>query len=138
MAWVPVDQVGSLPLHPGFAVTWPAIREAVEQVTVIVDAANVMGSRADGWWRDRAGAAARLQHELAGLAARGVTALPPGTAAGALDHWFPQYILVLEGQAKAALPTWPTAAGYGWWPPRGPATTPSPSWRPASAGTGWW
>jgi rRNA-processing protein FCF1 len=24
--------------------------------------------------------------------------------AGALDRWFPRYILVLEGQAKAALP----------------------------------
>ncbi|HEY9244088.1 MAG TPA: NUDIX domain-containing protein [Streptosporangiaceae bacterium] len=104
VAWVPVDQVGSLPLHPGFAVTWPVIRDAVEPVTIIVDAANVMGSRADGWWRDRAGAAARLQRELAGLAARGVTALPPGVQAGALDRWFPEYILVLEGQAKAALP----------------------------------
>ena len=27
-------------------------------VTLIVDGANVMGSRADGWWRDRAGAMA--------------------------------------------------------------------------------
>ena len=27
---------------------------------VVVDAANVIGSRPDGWWRDRAGAARRL------------------------------------------------------------------------------
>jgi hypothetical protein len=27
---------------------------------VVVDAANVVGSRPDGWWRDRAGAARRL------------------------------------------------------------------------------
>ena len=27
---------------------------------LVVDVANVMGSRPDGWWRDRAGAAARL------------------------------------------------------------------------------
>jgi 8-oxo-dGTP diphosphatase len=52
----------------------------------------------------RAAAPARSQGELAGLAARGVTALPPGVQAGALDRWFPQYILVLEGQAKAAVP----------------------------------
>ena len=31
---------------------------------VVVDGSNVMGSRADGWWRDRRGAAARLAAEL--------------------------------------------------------------------------
>ena len=41
-------------------------------VTVLVDAANTVGSRPDGWWRDRAGATARL---LAGLAALPGTAL---------------------------------------------------------------
>jgi hypothetical protein len=52
-------------------------------VTLIVDGANVMGSRADGWWRDRAGAMARLHGELAALAARGVTGPVPGGAVGA-------------------------------------------------------
>lgn len=33
----------------------------------IVDGNNVMGSRPDGWWRDRVGAAARLVEQLAGL-----------------------------------------------------------------------
>jgi predicted RNA-binding protein with PIN domain len=32
---------------------------------VVVDAANVIGSRPDGWWRDRAGAARRLVERLA-------------------------------------------------------------------------
>ena len=31
---------------------------------LIVDGNNVMGSRPDGWWRDRAGAAARLAEAL--------------------------------------------------------------------------
>jgi len=31
---------------------------------VVVDAMNVIGSRADGWWRDRAGAQRRLREEL--------------------------------------------------------------------------
>lgn len=31
---------------------------------LVVDAANVMGSRPDGWWRDRAGAAGRLVEEV--------------------------------------------------------------------------
>ena len=41
--------------------------------TVLVDAANVVGSRPDGWWRDRAGATSRL---LARLATLPGTALP--------------------------------------------------------------
>ena len=101
-AWVPAADVGSLPLHPGFAQTWPVLRNALEPVTVIVDGANVVGARADGWWRDRAGAAVRLHDELASLSARGVPSLPDGTAGAALDRWFPQFVLVIEGAARAA------------------------------------
>jgi 8-oxo-dGTP diphosphatase len=43
----------------------------------VVDVANVMGARADGWWRDRAGAALRLCREVLALAARGTG--PSGT-----------------------------------------------------------
>jgi hypothetical protein len=40
-------------------------------VTVLlVDVANVLGSRPDGWWRDRAGATARLLERFAGLPGR--------------------------------------------------------------------
>ena len=45
-------------------------------VTIIVDGANVVGSRPDGWWRDRAGAAVRLHDNLAQLAERGHPGLP--------------------------------------------------------------
>ena len=45
-------------------------------VTIVVDVANVMGSRPDGWWRDRAGAAARLHAAIAQLAASGRATLP--------------------------------------------------------------
>ena len=38
------------------------------QSTVFVDGNNVMGSRPDGWWRDRAGAARRLVAEIIPLA----------------------------------------------------------------------
>jgi hypothetical protein len=37
---------------------------------VLVDAANVVGSRPDGWWRDRAGATTRLLSRLASLPGR--------------------------------------------------------------------
>jgi 8-oxo-dGTP diphosphatase len=46
----------------------------------VVDVANVMGSRPDGWWRDRAGAAVRLYSELAALAASGRVTLPGDTS----------------------------------------------------------
>ena len=67
-------------------------------VTVVVDVANVMGARADGWWRDRAGAALRLCRSVAELAARRVPAarMPNGLPAPAA------WVLVLEGQARAA------------------------------------
>jgi hypothetical protein len=63
-------------------------------VTVIVDGANVVGSRPDGWWRDRAGAAVRLYDNLARLAARGAPGLPAEDLS---------LVLVLEGAAKAAM-----------------------------------
>jgi 8-oxo-dGTP diphosphatase len=64
----------------------------------VVDVANVMGARPDGWWRDRAGAAARLGRSVAELAARGVPAarMPAGLVPPAA------WVLVLEGQARAA------------------------------------
>ena len=37
---------------------------------VLVDGNNVMGSRPDGWWKDRAGAAKRLVGQLGDWAAR--------------------------------------------------------------------
>jgi 8-oxo-dGTP diphosphatase len=56
-----------------------------------------MGSRPDGWWRDRAGAAVRLHAELSRLAAGGgPVPLEPGRAGR------PEFVMVLEGAAKAA------------------------------------
>jgi 8-oxo-dGTP diphosphatase len=65
----------------------------VRVVTVVVDGANVMGSRPDGWWRDRAGAAVRLRD---GLARVGTELTVPG-----FDGEEPEWVLVVEGAAKA-------------------------------------
>ena len=62
---------------------------------IIVDVANVMGSRPDGWWRDRAGAAQRLYEQIVALAAGAGPAERQNSESD-------QYFLVLEGQAKAA------------------------------------
>ncbi|HEX2192066.1 MAG TPA: hypothetical protein VHH09_02650 [Acidimicrobiales bacterium] len=53
---------------------------------LLVDAANVVGSRPTGWWRDRAGAAAQLVERIR-------------AAAGSADLSAP-VVVVLEGQAR--------------------------------------
>ncbi len=55
----------------------------------------MMGARPDGWWRDRAAAAVRLHAQIERLAASGRAILPGETAA-------PEFVMVLEGAAKAA------------------------------------
>jgi hypothetical protein len=64
--------------------------------TVLVDAANVVGSRPDGWWRDRLGAAERLLARLAGLSGRSVPG--PAGAPVVLDA----VVAVVEGRARSA------------------------------------
>ncbi|MBF4615309.1 NUDIX domain-containing protein [Curtobacterium sp. VKM Ac-1376] len=100
LSWIPIDQVDDLPLHPGFGASWPALRAAVTTTPhVVVDAANVVGSVPDGWWKDRAGAAERLLSSVSALAAGGVSA-------ASLDlpfaRWWPRWTVVLEGEARAA------------------------------------
>ncbi|WAU84374.1 NTP pyrophosphohydrolase [Streptomyces sp. Qhu-G9] len=57
---------------------------------VIVDAANVVGSVPDGWWRDRRGAAERVRDRLVPYAAEGLPGFP-----GPLE-----LVLVVEGSAR--------------------------------------
>jgi uncharacterized protein YaiI (UPF0178 family) len=54
---------------------------------LVIDAANVIGSRPTGWWRDRPGAARRFTQRVRAT-----------VTAGRLD---PPVTLVLEGQARA-------------------------------------
>jgi hypothetical protein len=55
--------------------------------TLIIDAANVVGSRPDGWWKDRAGATRRLHEGLM-----------------TVDPSYDRVVLVLEGAAKGGVP----------------------------------
>jgi len=54
---------------------------------LVIDAANVIGSRPTGWWRDRPGATRRFTERLRAT-----------VTAGRLD---PPVTVVLEGQARA-------------------------------------
>ncbi len=125
VAWVPSGAVAALGLHPGLAAHWNELAAQLSPVTVIVDSANVVGSRPDGWWRDRTGATVRLAGELASLVTDGLTELPPGMAAPAPPgsplpdggtgkvvrmadgqthlRWLPDVVLVVEGAARPAL-----------------------------------
>lgn len=53
---------------------------------LVVDAANVVGSRPDGWWKDRAGATRRLHDRLA-----------------VADTPYDEVVVVLEGAAKGGV-----------------------------------
>jgi 8-oxo-dGTP diphosphatase len=99
--WVDVADVDALPLHPGFAAAWPVLRAAPAPLTLVVDAANVIGARGrgDGWWRDRAGATARLLDALAPLA----DGLTEDVELGGLDLVIPRIVVVVEGAARAVL-----------------------------------
>jgi 8-oxo-dGTP diphosphatase len=103
LRWVPPGEVENLPLHRDFALAWPALREELgRELVLVVDAANVVGSRPDGWWRDRKGAAERLRGKLAGLERNGVRGADfevPGDA----WTWWPRVVLVVEGQARGVL-----------------------------------
>jgi len=100
LRWVAPADVAALPLHPGFGSAWEGLRGLdADLPVVVVDAANVVGSRPDGWWRDRPGAAERLLDGLARLATVGV----PGPLLGLpVDTVWPQVAVVLEGAARAA------------------------------------
>jgi predicted RNA-binding protein with PIN domain len=54
---------------------------------LVVDGANVVGSRPDGWWRDRAGAARRLQDKLSFA-----------------NLEYDEVVVVLEGAARRGMP----------------------------------
>jgi 8-oxo-dGTP pyrophosphatase MutT (NUDIX family) len=93
-AWVRVSEVERMKLFEPFAKTWPRLKPGVQPPVLIVDCANVMGSRADGWWKDRAGAAARLRDQLGALTETGITGLEP------FDVAYPSIVLVVEGKAR--------------------------------------
>jgi hypothetical protein len=64
--------------------------------TLLVDAANVVGSVPDGWWRDREGAATRLLTRLAAVSGR-IVAGPDGSPVTCTN-----VVAVVEGRARGA------------------------------------
>ncbi|HVW39734.1 MAG TPA: NUDIX domain-containing protein [Amycolatopsis sp.] len=103
LRWVRPEEVEHFPLHKDFAKAWPSLLEQLgRELVLVVDGANVVGSRPDGWWRDRARAAAGLRDRLARLVRAGV----PGAEFAMSDDWswWPRVVLVVEGQARDVEP----------------------------------
>lgn len=80
----------------------------------------MMGSRPDGWWRDRPGAAVRLHAEITALAARGTVLAAINTALAASGRPVlpganepPEFVMVLEGATRAAAARIDAAPGPG-------------------------
>ncbi|UEJ82412.1 hypothetical protein Bra3105_16485 [Brachybacterium halotolerans subsp. kimchii] len=71
--------------------------DAAEEIVLVVDGANVVGSVPDGWWRDRARAAVRLRDRLEGLEIPVEGLEIPAEPAGTIR---PLVALVVEGKAR--------------------------------------
>jgi 8-oxo-dGTP pyrophosphatase MutT (NUDIX family) len=114
--WWPEAGIDRLPLHPGFARTWPLVRRPVRPLTLLIDAANVVGSRPDGWWRDRPGATRRLRDQLTPIVRDGLAAdeLPAGADPGRYPVLLPRVTLVVEGVARQIKED-PVESAPAWW-----------------------
>ena len=101
LAWVPIEDVTDRPLHPAFGQAWPVLASLLREPRwgIVVDAANVVGSVPNGWWKDRRGAAQKLIDQLAQLAHDGFPAPSLGLDA---TTWHAQVDVVVEGDARGA------------------------------------
>ena len=68
----------------------PSFANDQNGAVLLIDAANVVGSRPTGWWRDRAGAASTFVDQVRAAVDSGRLAQP--------------VIVVLEGQARTGVP----------------------------------
>jgi len=74
----------------------PESPDVAQTPLIVVDAANVLGSVPDGWWRDRRAAVLRLRDALDGLGAEGLSGATPAWARRPPL----EVVLVVEGRAR--------------------------------------
>jgi 8-oxo-dGTP diphosphatase len=89
--WVAVEDLPRWDLHQGFRESLPDL--LLPRLSLVIDGANVVGSRPDGWWHDRAGAAQRLLKRLERIA---------GTVVewDGARHLLARVEVVVEGRAR--------------------------------------
>ena len=129
VAWWPVEPAARAAPASGLRRDLAGAARSLEPLTVVVDAANVVGSRPDGWWKDRAGrgaAAGRRRGDRALLGRdprRGrcrTTLAPPAAAAlVALAHGRRRRRGTVAAEEASVTGA---AAGYASWPHRARVT----------------
>lgn len=100
VGWVRIASTGERTLHPGFAATWPRVREIGPAPLLLVDAANVMGARPDGWWKDRPAGVRRLRDGLVATRRIGLDPVVFGESDSRI-RIFPELLLVTEGVTRS-------------------------------------
>lgn len=96
LRWMTPVEVATLALHPGLSAAWPTLTGP--RLRLLVDVANVMGSRPDGWWRDRLAGAQRVIDALESIVGQ-----PVGPAGELVSLIQP----VLEGPGRSAVANHP-------------------------------
>lgn len=103
MRWWPVGRVAGLPLHPGFAASWPQLQMPVEPLTIVVDGMQVEETDLH-----------RLTADATAVATAGLDPLmlPTRPGSAALERRLPRIVLIVDGvsvlAAAAASPeAWP-------------------------------
>lgn len=104
LEWVPIDKVDQKALHPAFADTWQLLKQLVRRSpAIIVDAANVVGTVPDGWWKDRRGATERLRDRIEAFSTSDLGVrpaflqIPPALG---IDLVFPDWFFITESTAR--------------------------------------
>lgn len=94
--WLSPQDLTRLPLHPGFAASWPALRAALQPLVVVLD---VLGQEGGGTAAQRLAAPPPdVRDALEALSSRGVPALalPDALRPPQLTAWRPDLVLVAD------------------------------------------
>jgi 8-oxo-dGTP pyrophosphatase MutT (NUDIX family) len=105
--WLPAREVDQLDLHPGFAASWPVLREALLPLTVFVDGTGTTG--AEPGPDDQADDDRRLYAQLSDLTRSGIVVLPDDVTGPGLARWYPDYVVLLGEAAAAAAASYAAA-----------------------------
>jgi 8-oxo-dGTP diphosphatase len=99
MRWWQDELIGEMALHSGFAQSWAVLAPLPSPMTIVVDAAAVMGARPDGAATDRLAGARALRDALRDTVRLGISARDPLAPTTPLHLIFPRIVLVVAGEA---------------------------------------
>lgn len=101
MRWWEDELISEMALHSGFAQSWAVLAPLPSPMTIVVDAAAVLGAREDGGWTDGLVGSRQLRDALRDTVRLGISAHDPMAPATPLHLIFPRVVLVVQGDAAA-------------------------------------